>query len=79
MEGAVTDSEMARYLNLTADEAAIIMPSLTPERRALYERMHQVEIEAALWVQGLGPKPAGVLLDTERSVRRRPTWRGNGR
>ncbi len=36
--------------------------------------MKQVEIEATLWIEGLGPKPTGVLIDTERSVRRRRTF-----
>lgn len=34
--------------------------------------MKQVEIEANLWAAGVGPKPAGVLIDTERSLRRAP-------
>lgn len=67
----MTDEELARYLNLTPDEAAIVIPKLSPERRATYERMRQVEAEAELWAAGLGPKPDGVLLDTQRSMRRR--------
>jgi hypothetical protein len=71
----MTDSELAEYLHLTPAEAAIVIPKLTPERRAVYDRMKQVEIDAALWVEGLGPKPQGVLIDTERSTRRRRGWR----
>jgi hypothetical protein len=71
----VTDAELAAYLHLTPAEADIVIPKLTPERRAVYDRMKQVEIEAALWVKGLGPKPTGILLDTERSTRRRRAWR----
>lgn len=67
----MTDAELADYLHLTPHEAAIVIPKLTPEKRAVYDRMKQVEIEAALWLGGLGPKPQGVLLDTERSMRRR--------
>lgn len=67
----MTDTELAEYLNLTPAEAAIVIPKLTTKRRALYDRMKQVEIEAALWMEGLGPKPQGVLLDTERDMRRR--------
>lgn len=70
----MTDAELAEYLHLTPDEAAIVIPKLTPAKRALYDRMKQVEIEAALWAEGLGPKPQGVLIDTERSVRRRRTF-----
>lgn len=71
----MTDSELAEYLHLTPAEAAIVIPKLTPGKRAVYERMKQVEIEAALWTEGLGPKPQGVLIDTERSTKRRRLWR----
>ena len=71
----MTDAELADYLHLTPAEAAIVLPKLTAERRALYDRMKQVEIEAELWAAGLGPKPHGVLIDTERSTRRRKGWR----
>jgi hypothetical protein len=71
----MTDAELAEYLRLSPQEAAIVLPQLTAERRALYARMKQVEIESALWTEGLGPKPAGVFIDTERSVRRRKEWR----
>jgi hypothetical protein len=71
----VTDAELTKYLNITPEQAAIILPKLTTAKRALYDRMAQVAIEAALWTQGLGPKPAGVLIDTERGTRRRRAWR----
>lgn len=71
----MTDAELAAYLHLTPAEAAIVIPKLTPEKRAVYERMKEVEIEVALWMEGLGPKPQGVLIDTERSTRRRRAWR----
>lgn len=71
----MTDAELADYLHLSPEEAAIVLPQLTAERRAVYARMKQVELEAALWNEGLGPKPVGVLVDTERSVRRRSPWR----
>jgi hypothetical protein len=67
----MTDEELTAYLHLTPAEAAIVLPKLTPERRALYARMKQVEVDAILWMQGLGPRPAGVLIDTERSMRRK--------
>lgn len=71
----MTDAELVEYLNLTAAEAAIVIPKLKPETRALYDRMKEVEIEAALWVDGMGPKPQGVLIDTVRSTKRRRAWR----
>jgi hypothetical protein len=70
------DAELAAYLHLTPADATIVIPKLSPGRRSLYDRMKQVEIEAALWADGLGPKPAGVLIDTERSTRRRKGWEG---
>jgi len=71
----MTDEELTEYLRITAAEAAIIIPKLTPSRRAVYDRMKQVEIEAALWAEGLGPKPQGVLIDTERGTKRRRGWK----
>lgn len=65
----MTDAELAEYLHLSPAEAAIVIPKLTPERRAVYERMKQVEIEAALWIAGLAPKPKGVLIDLARGRR----------
>ena len=74
----MNDAELAEYLHLTPADAAIIIPKLTPEKRAVYDRMKQVEIEAALWVNGVGPKPEGVLIDTERDIKRRRGWRRAG-
>ena len=71
----LSDVELAEYLHLTTAEAAIVIPKLSPAKRAVYARMKQVEIEAALWAEGLGPKPQGVLIDTERGIRRRRAWR----
>jgi hypothetical protein len=70
----MTDSELADYLHLTPEEAAIVIPKLTPARRELYARMRQIEVEAELWAAGFGPKPQGVLIDTQRSTRRRRVW-----
>jgi hypothetical protein len=70
----MTDQELAAYLHLTEAEAVIVIPKLTPGKRAVYDRMKQVEIEAALWIDGLGPKPEGVLIDTVRATRRRRSW-----
>lgn len=74
----MTDAELAAYLHLSADDAAIILPKITPEKRALYARMQEVEREAALWMEGLGPKPQGVLIDTDRDIKRRRGWRRAG-
>ncbi len=71
----MTDEQLANYLHLTPAEATIVLPKLTPEKRAVYDRMLRVEVEAKLWMDGLGPKPQGVLLDTERSTRKRRAWR----
>lgn len=71
----MTDVELARYLHLSVADAAIVIPKLTPAKRAVYDRMKQIEIEAALWAEGLGPKPHGVLIDTERSTKRRWGWK----
>jgi hypothetical protein len=72
---AMTDTELAKYLHLKPEDAAIVIPKLTPAKRAVYDRMRQVEIECELWTAGLGPKPQGVLIDTERSTRQRKAWR----
>lgn len=58
----MTDDELAAWLNLTPAEAAIIIPKLTPERRATYERMAGVYNEVVLWEAGVGPLPAGVIV-----------------
>lgn len=62
----MTDEELTKYLHLTPVEAAIVIPKLTPERRAVYDRMASLETEIFLWENGLGPKPTGVLMDFPR-------------
>jgi hypothetical protein len=71
----MTDQELAEYLHLTPDEAAIVIPKLTAVQRAVFKRMRQLAIDVELWQAGLGPKPRGALIDTERSTRRRRWWR----
>lgn len=72
----MTDEELIKYLGIENEPKALKAIGLfTPERRALYDRMKQVEMEAELWAAGLGPKPQGILIDTERSTRRRRGWR----
>lgn len=69
------DAELAQALGLTEAEAAMIIPALTPEKRAAYERMITFGDEWNLYAAGLGPKPTGALIDTERSTSRRRAWR----
>jgi hypothetical protein len=68
----MTDEELAKFLGIHNDERwPRAIAKLAPEKRATYERMAGVAVEAELWTAGLGPKPAGVLIDTER----RRGWR----
>lgn len=72
----MNDAEFAEYLHLTPDEAAIVIPKMSEEKRRTYDRMKQVEIDVALWMEGLGPDPRRhVMIDTDRSTRRRKGWR----
>src|SRR5262245_65729433 len=75
---AMTDEQLLEFLgvaNETPENRAKILRSIPPERRALYDRMAQTEIELAPWELGLGPKPTGVLIDPVRKVRRSPKTR----
>lgn len=75
---AMTDDELAAYLGIASaepEQRAKIIAGIPGDRRAVYDRMKEVEIEVALWAEGLGPKPAGILIDTERSTMRRRAWR----
>jgi len=73
----MSDEEMATFLGLTPEEEKRVefVKGLSPEKRALFERMANLEIELKLWQDGLGPKPTGVLIDTERSTKNRRSWR----
>jgi hypothetical protein len=72
----MTDEELIKYLGIENEPKALrAIGMFTPERRAVYERMASLETELNLWRDGLGPKPQGVLIDTERSTRRRKGWR----
>lgn len=60
----MTDEQLADFLGIKNDPrwpAAIA--AIPTRKRALYERMSDVCIEADLYAKGLGPKPDGVLLD----------------
>jgi hypothetical protein len=46
------DESLAVFLCLSGKEAAAFIPQLTPERRAVYERMALVEIDLNM---GVGP------------------------
>lgn len=69
----MTDSELAAYCGFKPTDnqelVAKFIAELTATRRALYERMREVEIEANLWAAGLGPKPRGVILDGPKQCR----------
>lgn len=57
----MTDAELLVYLgiqNEPADVQARIMATMTPQRRAITEKMRDIE----LWDQGFGPKPSGVFI-----------------
>ena len=71
MTKPMTDAELAKYLHLTDAEAAKILPTFTPEKRALFDRMAEVEFEANLWAAGLGPKPSGVVNRTQIAALKR--------
>lgn len=70
------DEALAEFLGIKNDTrwpAAIA--ALSSEKRAAYEHMATVCVELDLWQAGLGPKPAGVLVDTVRGAGRRRAWR----
>jgi hypothetical protein len=74
----MTDEQLLDFLGVakeTPENRAKLLRSITPEKRALYERMAGLETELTVWEMGLGPKPTGVLIDSVRSVRRRRMWR----
>lgn len=51
------DASLAAFMNLTDDEAAIIIPSLSPEKRAVFERMADVVADI-----NMGVVPDGVIV-----------------
>jgi len=64
----MTDRQLAVYLNILDwpnwEEA---IKAFSAERRAVFDRMADLEKEIDLWSQGLGPKPKGVLVDSART------------
>jgi hypothetical protein len=73
----MTEEELAAFCGVKPDDPLRdkFVRSLSPAKRALFERMATVEMEVELWQAGLGPKPTGVLIDTERDTKRRRAWR----
>lgn len=71
----MTDEEMVAYIGLVGNPMGLtVVKDLSPAKRATYERMAILEMELALWQDGLGQKPLGVLIDAEQSVRDRKAW-----
>lgn len=67
----MTDDELMAFLGITkAVERTAIMATITPEQRATYESMARVEFDLKLWVDGVGPKPAGVIVCRRMGGRR---------
>ena len=60
---SVSDASLTWFLNLEPEEAAQFLPSLTPEKRAIYEKMYEVYQQVIEWEQGRAEKPKGVFLD----------------
>lgn len=68
----MTDAELAAYLGIAGEPyEARFMAGVTPERRALYERMKEVEDDVRLWQAGVGQKPTGVILCHEHASNRK--------
>jgi hypothetical protein len=61
----MTDAELEEFLGIarcSAADRAKVMATITPAKRAVYESMANLETEVALWQEGLGPKPEGVII-----------------
>ena len=68
----MTDDELAEFLGIKGKQGCgTILANITPAKRAVYEKMRQVETELHLWQQGVGPKPEGVIICGPRQVRSR--------
>ncbi len=67
----MTDEQLIEFMGLKGHRMAkAVVAQLTPEKRALYEDMAKVEAEVELWIAGLGPKPAGIMIDFDRKTSR---------
>jgi hypothetical protein len=66
----MTNAELAKFLGIDDDPRwPKAIARLDPERRATYERMYEATIELQLWEDGLGPKPAGIIVCREHKRR----------
>lgn len=66
----MSDEELAAFLGIAGHpKRHAVIAALSPAKRALFDRMAGLEMEVELWQAGLGPKPTGVLIDTERTIR----------
>lgn len=63
----MTDADLAAFLNLSDEDAAIIIPKLEPAKRATFERMAEVVVDL-----NMGVVPPGVIVCRERGRRRYP-------
>lgn len=60
----MTDESLAAYLCLNAKEAAAFFAQITSEKRAVYERMAEVEIDL-----NMGVVPDGVIVCNPKGCR----------
>lgn len=66
---SLSDEQLIKFLGIDGNPMAqAVVDALSPQKRALYDRMATIEIELDLWQQGLGPKPQGVLVDFDRKA-----------
>ena len=59
------DETLAEYLNIPVN----LVSKIKPDKRAVYERMADVEFEVKLWQDGIGEKPKGVILCGQKELR----------
>lgn len=66
----MTDAELSGFLGLSEYEPEVaqrVINALPTEKRAVFERMAQVEHELKLWQLGLGPKPSGAIVCRDKT------------
>jgi hypothetical protein len=59
MTDTMTDEELMAFLGVGMEHADKVLPTITPERRALYDKMRRIE----WFANGKGPREPGVLYD----------------
>lgn len=73
----MTDAELEQFLGIAGKKGcAEIMAAITPEQRATYEHMAEVEEDIRLWQLGVKPLPPGVIVCHDhkpRRIKRRPS------